>query len=237
MVKFLRGSDGREIFSLIPDKCLVYALPMAYSKPGSSRRRIYQFVRERIEAGEPPTVREIQQHFGFRSVQTVQEHLETLIREGSLSRSGERRARAYRLPEGADTNREPGSFIPLLGRVQAGSMTTAVEDIEGYLPVDSREKREELFGLRVLGESMRDAGILPGDVVIVRKQPEASEGSIVVALNGEEATIKRLRFRAGRPELHPENPTFEVIIPDSEEFRILGKVIEVRRNLEGNYGE
>jgi len=210
---------------------------MAYSKPGNSRRRIYQFVRERIEAGEPPTVREIQHNFGFRSVQTVQEHLEALIREGSLERSGERQARAYRLPKENNGNRGLGRLIPLLGRVQAGVMTTAVEDIEGYLPVDSEEKRDELFGLRVRGESMRDAGILPGDVVIVRKQPEAPEGSIVVALNGEEATVKRLRFSGGRPELHPENPAFEVIVPDSEEFRILGKVIEVRRNLEGRYGE
>jgi repressor LexA len=209
---------------------------MAYSEPGSSRRRIYQFVRERIEAGDPPTVREIQNHFGFRSVQTVQEHLETLIRQGSLERSGERRARAYRLPEGSGS-RETGSLIPLLGRVQAGAMTTAVEDIEGYLPVNAGEKREGLFGLRVRGESMRDAGIFPGDVVIVRRQPEAPEGSIVVALNGEEATVKRLRFRNGRPELHPENPAFEPIVPDSEEFRILGKVVEVRRSLEGRYGE
>ena len=209
---------------------------MAYSEPGSSRRRIYQFVRERIEAGDPPTVREIQNHFGFRSAQTVQEHLETLIRQGSLERSGERRARAYRLP-GGPGSRETGNLIPLLGRVQAGVMTTAVEDIEGYLPVNAGEKSGELFGLRVRGESMRDAGILPGDVVIVRRQPEAPEGSIVVALNGEEATVKRLRFRDGRPELHPENPAFEPIVPDSEEFRILGKVVEVRRSLEGRYGE
>ncbi|MFP4300506.1 MAG: transcriptional repressor LexA [Alkalispirochaetaceae bacterium] len=208
---------------------------MAYSEPGSSRRRIYQFVRERIEGGDPPTVREIQHHFGFRSVQTVQEHLEALIREGSLERTGERRARAYRLPRGAG-GRGGGTLIPLLGRVQAGRMTTAVEDIEGYLPVDSGTESEELFGLRVRGESMRDAGILPGDVVIVRRQSEAPAGSIVVALNGEEATVKRLRFRDGVPELHPENPAFEPIVPDAEEFRILGKVVEVRRSLEGRYG-
>jgi repressor LexA len=223
---------------------------MAYSQPGSTRRRIYQFVRERLESGEPPTVREIQHHFGFRSAQTVQEHLEALIREGALERSGERRARAYRLPDDAYGGARDGGGrdggarvagrlargIPLLGRVQAGAMTSAVEDIEGYIPVSIKREGEELFGLRVRGESMRDAGILPGDVVIVRRQPEAPEGSIVVALNGEEATVKRLRFREGRPELHPENPDFEPIIPDSEDFRILGKVIEVRRDLEGRYG-
>lgn len=213
---------------------------MAYSQPGSTRRRIYHFVRERLESGEPPTVREIQHHFGFKSAQTVQEHLEALIREGSLERSGERRARAYRLPEGNGDalrgSRRFGGAIPLLGRVQAGAMTSAVEDIEGYLPVSGQRKEEELFGLRVRGESMRDAGILPGDLVIVRRQPEAPDGSIVVALNGEEATVKRLRFNRGVPELHPENPDFEPIIPDSEDFRILGKVIEIRRDLEGRYG-
>ena len=209
---------------------------MAYSQPGSTRRRIYQFVRERLESGDPPTVREIQHHFGFRSVQTVQEHLEALIREGALERSGERRARAYRLPEGTGSRRGSGRGVPLLGRVQAGAMTSAVEDIEGYLPLSPGREGEELFALRVRGESMRDAGILPGDVVIVRRQPEAPEGSIVVALNGEEVTVKRLRFREGQPELHPENSAFEPIIPDSEDFRILGKVIEVRRDLEGRYG-
>lgn len=205
---------------------------MAYSKPGSSRRRIYEFVRERLAAGDPPSVREIQQYFGFRSAQTVQEHLEALIREGALERTGERRARAYRLPEGEAISRG----IPLLGRVQAGAPTTAVEDVEGYLPVDTRREQAELFGLRVRGESMRDAGILPGDIVIVRKEDAPPSGSIVVALIGEEATVKRLRLVRGRPELHPENPAFSPIVPDSEEFLLLGKVIEVRRNLEGRYG-
>lgn len=204
---------------------------MAYSKPGSSRRRIYQFVRERLAAGDPPSVREIQGFFGFRSAQTVQEHLEALIREGALERTGERRARAYRLPEGEERPRG----VPLLGRVQAGAPTTAVEAIEGYLPVDPQQE-EGLFGLRVRGESMRDAGILPGDIVIVRKEAAPPSGSIVVALVGEEATVKRLRILSGRAELHPENPAFSPIIPDSEEFILIGKVIEVRRSLEGRYG-
>ena len=123
---------------MIPDICLVYAIGMAYSQPGKRRREVYRFVRERLEEGNPPTVREVQHHFGFRSVQTAQEHLEALIREGALQRTGERRARAYRLPDGvagsdmqgrrsAGRNGDRlsgagGGVIPLLGRVEAGAL-------------------------------------------------------------------------------------------------------------------
>ncbi|MFW5811719.1 MAG: transcriptional repressor LexA [Alkalispirochaetaceae bacterium] len=210
---------------------------MAYSQPGKTRERVYQFVRRRLEAGDPPTVREVQEALGFRSAQSAQEHLEALVEEGALLRSGGRRSRGFRLPEGDAFSTSRGTtLIPLLGRVQAGAMTTAVENIEGYLRVEAEEQADTLFGLRVRGESMRDAGILPGDLLIVRSQSSAPAGSIVVALAGEEATVKRLVFVDGRAQLHPENPDFEPIIPDSEEFRIIGKVVEVRRSLEGPYG-
>jgi repressor LexA len=90
----------------------------------------------------------------------------------------------------------------------------------------------QLFALRVHGESMTGAGIFPGDIVIVRSQSTAQSGEIVVALIGDEATVKRLRLRRGRIELHPENPVFEPIIPGPNECTILGKVIEIRRHLE-----
>ena len=90
-----------------------------------------------------------------------------------------------------------------------------------------------MFGLRVRGESMTGAGILPGDIVIVRQQAEAVSGDIVVALVGDEATIKRFSLRRGQIELHPENPAFAPIIPGSDECRVLGKVVEVRRCLDG----
>jgi repressor LexA len=123
-------------------------------------------------------------------------------------------------------------LVPLLGRVAAGALDVAVEDPEGYVPVQSRGSGGELFALRVRGESMTGAGILPGDVVIVRRQRRASSGEVVVALVGEEATVKRLRLRRGRVELHAENPAFEPIVPDSRELTLLGKVVEVRRRLE-----
>ncbi len=206
---------------------------MAYSEPGETRGRVLAFVRDRLAAGSPPTVREVQVAFGFRSVQSAREHLETLVAEGHLVKAPHK-ARAYRLP--LEQGATPLHSIPLLGRVAAGALTTAVEDAEGMVVVQSRSPRERLFALRVKGESMRDAGILSGDIVIVRQQPDAEPGDIVVALVGDEATVKTFRRNRGRVELHPANPAFQPIVPeasDAERFSILGKVIEVRRSYEG----
>jgi repressor LexA len=201
---------------------------MGRTPPGQTRERVFRFVRGRLLDGLPPTVREVQAAFGFRSPQTAREHLEALVDEGRLGkRKG--KARGYRLPAGSGGG---ATLIPLLGRVPAGSLDTAVEDLEGYLPISSERSAGELFGLRVRGESMTGAGILPGDVVVVRRQPRVESGEIAVALVGDEATVKRLRVRGGRAELHPENPEFEPIVPDPAELRLLGKVIEVRRYLE-----
>ncbi len=193
---------------------------------GETRQKVFEFVRERLLAGRPPTVREVQAALGFRAVQTARQHLERLVAEGRLE--AERgKARGYRLPG----EERPPFLVPLLGRVPAGPMDAAVEDLEGYLPVDGRGSPEDLFALRVKGRSMIGAGILPGDVVIVRRQPTARSGEIVVARIGDEATVKRLRLRRGRVELHPENPAFEPIVPEEESFEILGKVTELRRKL------
>jgi len=123
-------------------------------------------------------------------------------------------------------------LIPLLGRVPAGPLDIAAEDLEGYLPIQSNYASDELFGLRVRGESMTGVGILPGDILVVRRQPAADSGDIVVALVGDEVTVKRLRIRSNRIELHPENPEFQPIIPESGDLALLGKVIEIRRYLE-----
>jgi len=203
---------------------------MGRTPPGQTRERVFKLVRDRLLAGLPPTVREVQEAFGFRAVQTAREHLEALVDEGRLSKEGGK-ARGYRLPAYEQAG-PPTRLVPLLGRVQAGALNYAVEDLEGYVPVQSRREPDEMFGLRVQGESMTGAGILPGDIVIVRRQPKADSGEIVVALVGDEATVKRLRLRGRRVELHPENSDFDVIVPDLEELTLLGKVVEVRRQLE-----
>jgi repressor LexA len=200
---------------------------MGRTPAGETRERVFALVRERILAGRPPTVREVQQAFDFRAVQTAREHLVALVEAGRLTQE-RGRARGYGLPASFGP---PTVLVPLLGRVQAGALDTAVEDLEGYVPVQTR-RAAELFGLRVRGESMSGAGILHGDVVIVRRQPVAKSGEIVVALIGDEATVKRLRMRGRRVELHPEHPDFDVIVPDPRELTLLGRVIEVRRSLE-----
>ena len=204
---------------------------MGRTPPGETRERIFRFVRKHLLAGRPPTVRDVQRAFGFRAVQTAREHLEALVAEGRLDKEPGK-ARGYRLPHGRRPSEAPTVLIPLLGRVPAGPLDAAVEDLEGYIPVQTRHSPDELFGLRVRGESMTGAGILPGDVIVVRRQPSASSGDIVVALIGDEATVKRLHIRKRRIELHPENPAFDVLTPDSNEMSLLGKVVEVRRRLD-----
>lgn len=199
--------------------------------PGRTREKVYRYVRQRLMEGRPPTIREVQEAFGFRALGTAHEHLEKLVAEGRLKKAAGK-SRGYRLPK---PRQEPDfSLVPLLGRVQAGTPTVAVEDPEGYLPLlkPRGSGQDDFFALRVRGESMRDAGILPGDLVIVRQQETAQSGDIVVALVDDDATVKRLRLRRRKVELHPENPDFPVITPEPGEVRILGKVVEVRRHLE-----
>ncbi|NEX19438.1 repressor LexA [Thiorhodococcus mannitoliphagus] len=215
---------------------------MGRTPAGQTRERVFKFMRDRLSAGRPPTVREVQEAFGFRSVQSAREHLEALVADGRLDKDPGK-ARGYRLgecpggPSGGLKGRTPAApprLIPLLGRVSAGAFSLAVEDLEGYLPIepDRAGADDALFGLRVRGESMRDAGILHGDIVVVRRQPKADDGAIVVALVGEEATVKRLRLREERIELHPENPDYPVMTPDPKQLEIVGRVIEVRRYLD-----
>ncbi len=204
---------------------------MGRTPAGQTRDKVFRFIRDRLLSGRPPTVREVQKAFGFLSPQTAREHLEGLVSAGHLAKEPGK-ARGYRLAGGEGP---PPFLVPLLGRVPAGPLDAAVEDLEGYVPVQPSRRGsapEEMFGLRVRGESMTGAGILPGDIVVVRRQERAESGDIVVALVGDEATIKRLRVRRGRVELHPENSRFDPIVPDPKELRLLGKVVEVRRFLE-----
>lgn len=213
---------------------------MATQRKGSTRERIFQFVNDAISRGEPPTVREVQHALGLSAVETARAHLEKLVAEGRLSKQTGV-ARGYRLPR---NDASPSLLVPLLGHVAAGPLSEAIESPEGFVRVElpSRRlrtagQRRELFALRVRGESMRDAGILGGDVVIVRRQQDAEDGDIVVALVDGEATVKRLRLRRGRVELLPENPAFAPIALDAKSsLALLGKVIELRRYFESDTG-
>src|SRR5262245_18163146 len=205
---------------------------MVRTPAGETRENVYRFVRERLLSGSPPSLREIQAEFGFRAIETAREHLQALVDAGRLHKEPGR-ARSYRLPEVVD--QPPVQLVPLLGHVQAGALTTAVESMEAWVPVHSRHRSEELFALRVRGESMIGAGIMPGDIVIVRRQSTANPGDVVVALVDDEATVKRLRKLPGsQVGLEPEKPAFEMIVRPAEAVLLLGKVIEVRRYLEAS---
>jgi repressor LexA len=201
---------------------------MVRSAPGRTREQVFRFVRQRLLEGSPPTLREVQAAMGFGAVESARRHLEALVAEGRLVKHGGR-ARGYRLTE--KTHSTAAARVPLVGRVEAGDLQTAVESPEGHVLVETKRDAAELFALRVRGDSMVGAGILSGDVVVVRRQQRAQDGDVVVALVDDQATVKVLRRRAGAVELQPANPAYAPIVPDPRELRILGKVIEVRRRL------
>jgi len=192
---------------------------MGRTPPGQTREKVFRFVHEKLLEGRPPTMKEIAHRMGFRTAQTAREHLERLALDGRLEKQPG--ARGYRLPGGASA-----VPVPVVGRVVAGGLSFAAEDIEGYEAV---EGGHGLFGLRVRGQSMRDAGILDGDLVLVRPQTTARTGEIVVALVGDEATVKVFHRAGKRVELRPRNPAFRRIVP--KELSLLGKVVEVRRRI------
>ena len=204
--------------------------PPPFTPKGETREKVYRYVREQLQLGRCPTLREVQAFFGFGAVETVRSHLSKLVEEGRLKKT--KGARGYVLPE---LERTETFAIPLLGRVPAGGLEEAVEEREGTVLVAAvRGKRgaQNWFALRVEGESMTGAGILPGDVVIVEPTPTARSGEIVVAMVGDEATVKTLRRTGRRVELHPENPRYKPIIPERpQDLRILGRVVELRREL------
>lgn len=208
-------------------------------------RRIYAYVyREMKSSGKPPTIREIGQEFQIHSTNGVRHHITSLERGGFLRRNP-RIARGLEIPEGGlrrFASRYPGEIryeeeiesrgIPILGRVAAGSPILAEENLEGHLELDEAfASRSPRFALRVRGDSMVDAGILDGDFVVVRSTDRAENGEIVVALVGEEATVKTLRKHPDRVELLPANRSYKkIVVRESEEFRILGVVMGLVRS-------
>lgn len=185
------------------------------------QKEVLEFIRGRVAGGSlPPTLREIGGHFGFASTGTVRGHLNALARKGYLTLTRQK-ARAIELDR-----RLFG--IPILGRVQAGEPQLAQEDVEGYLEPYVWAGDEKLFALRVKGDSMRDAAILEGDLVVVRRQAVAQPGEVVVALIGDEATVKRFGKKGGKAFLFPENSAYKPI-PFTAEAKVLGKVVTVVR--------
>ena len=187
------------------------------------QRKIYDYIVTCVrEQGYPPSVREIGEAVGLKSPSTVHFHLKHLEEAGVIEK-GAGKGRAITLT----TPPMPQDKVPVVGNVAAGSPILAEECIEDYLTFDTGGRSEEYFALRVRGESMINAGILPGDLVVVRRQPTANNGEIVVALLEDEATVKRFSQKNGRVWLLPENDAYSPI--DGTYAQILGKVAAVVR--------
>ena len=187
------------------------------------QQKIYDYIVSSIQAqGYPPSVREICEAVGLKSPSTVHFHLKHLEAAGVITK-GAGKGRAITL-----TSPPPSpNRVPVVGNVAAGSPILAEECIEEYIPYDVGGRGGEFFALRIRGESMLGAGILPGDLVVVHSQPTARHGEIVVALLEDEATVKRLSLRGGHVWLMPENDDYSPI--DGTYAKILGKVVSVVR--------
>ena len=200
------------------------------------QQKIYDYIANAVRnQGYPPSVREIGEAVGLKSPSTVHFHIKHLEELGYISKSG-RKGRALTLteraapaaaPAPAQEAEIPSGRVPVLGDVAAGSPILAQECIEDYISFDTQGRDGEFFALRVRGESMLNAGILPGDLVVVHRQPTAQNGEIVVALLEDEATVKRLSRRGGEVWLLPENENYSPI--DGRYASILGKVAAVLR--------
>lgn len=203
------------------------------------QREVLDFIRHFMtQAGYPPTVREIGAHFGFVP-RSVFDHLKALERKGVLRRVASK-SRSLQLLEASSTSPLPAGGralspfreLPILGRVAAGEPLLADQNVEGTFTI-SRDwvNGDEAFLLKVQGESMINAHILPGDYALVRRQATAENGEIVVALVNDEATIKRVFFKKDLVVLQPEHPTMPPIQVKKGEkhFQIIGKVVGILR--------
>ena len=188
------------------------------------QQKVLDFIRKRIGERLPPTIREIGEELGFKSTGTVRDYLKALMQKGLVRRMNNK-SRAIELTERASLK------IPIIGTIMAGKPNLAYEEIQGYVDADDlflgRLGFDDVFALKVKGDSMIDAGIIEGDIAIIKKRPNADNNDIVAALlDNNEVTLKRLRSRAGKFHLEAANSNYAPIF---EEFKVIGKLITVIR--------
>lgn len=199
------------------------------------QQQVYNYIRETVNArGYPPSVREICDAVGLSSPSTVHSHIASLVKAGLLRKDASK-PRAIEIldpvasrPVSEDRIRQ----VPLLGRIAAGSPILAAEDVEDVFPLPTDiVGTGPIFMLRIKGDSMIEAGILEGDYVVIRRQPDANDGDIIVALvEGEEATVKRLRRENGKVILVPENQAYSPT-EYTDGVQVLGRVVSVLRRV------
>lgn len=191
----------------------------------SKEQRVLEFVQRSIEnEGYAPSVRDICSSLGIKSTSTAHAYLRKLNEKGYI-RKNDGKSRAVSLEHSRFSGAESMIKVPLLGRVTAGVPITAIQNYEGYVdyPASMGVTNANLFALRVIGESMKDAGILDGDIVVVESRQYADDGEIVVAMIEDEATVKRFFREKGRIRLQPENKSMSPIY--ARDVTVLGKVI------------
>ncbi len=203
---------------------------MAQTPLTPKEKRFYEFVQESIRRnGYAPTVRDVQKGLNIKSTSTVHSYVQKLVEKGYLQKASGK-SRALRADADTSSPSRRTAHVPIIGRVTAGAPILAQENYEDYLDfplLNSSLLHSQLFALRVSGYSMKDAGILDDDIVVVSRTDYAENGDIVVALLDDEATVKRFFKEDGHFRLQPENPEFEPIIAD--DVYILGKVVSVVR--------
>ena len=195
------------------------------------QQQILEFIKHRIlEKGYPPAVREICQAVQLRSTSSVHSHLETLERKGYIRRDPTKPRAIEIIDDDFNLARKEIVHIPIVGTITAGEPILAVENIEDYFPMQPDFiSSKNTFMLHVRGESMINAGILDGDMVIVQQQPTAENGDIVVAMIEDSATVKRFYKEDGYYRLQPENDSMDpILVP---EVSIIGKVIGLYRSI------
>jgi len=192
--------------------------------------KVLEVIRESIrETGYPPSVRELGERLGLKSTATVHTHLRNLERKGFLKRVAQK-SRAFNVVEPDADKAGPIVMVPLIGMVTAGTPVLAAQNIEDMLPFPRDfVKTENVFLLRVQGDSMVEAGIYDGDFVLVRQQESADNGDIVVALLGDEATVKAFYKEKDAIRLQPRNPRLSPIV--ARDVKVLGKVVGLYRSV------
>ncbi len=184
-------------------------------------RLVFEFIKESLENGNPPTVREICAKFNYRSTASAQHIIEKLIKYGYIEKQ-KTKSRTIKIVG------QKSISVPLVGKVTAGQPITAIEDITEYISFSPKKNYSgQLFALRVSGESMINAGILDNDIIIAEKTSYVNNGEIAVIMVGEEATVKRFYKKDNQFILHPENDFMDDIIVDEAE--IIGLVVGLIR--------
>lgn len=201
------------------------------------QREVLEALREyQARKGYPPSIRELRTILSISSLRGVTIHLDALERKGWIERESTSRSIRILAPVQPNPEQNPPITVPLLGAIAAGLPLLAVENVESYVaaPAEVATGTQDLFALRVKGDSMTGDAILDGDIIIVRSQSSAEQGDVVAALIGDEATVKRLDLQHYPPRLLPSNPNYQPIELTGDDARILGRVVGLLRTYQAS---